>query len=83
LPYVAPSVVVVRPQPPIGAELLPVLGWCLSIGTIVGLGLGGVLLTTGPIPGYFQVGLAFMIMWALLGVAAGLVLAGLTFVVKR
>jgi hypothetical protein len=63
--------------------LISVLGWCLSVGAVVGLGLGGFLLTTGPIPGYFQVGLAFMILWALLGVAAGLVVAGLKFLAAR
>lgn len=64
------------------AELSSRLGWCLPVGAISGLLLGAVLLTTGPVPGYFAGGLTFVTIWGLLGVCGGLTVAGLRLLAR-
>ena len=62
---------------PLGAELVSLLGWCLPGGAVAGLLVGGLLLAAGPGPGALSAALTFVLLWGLLGVAAGLGAAGL------
>jgi len=61
----------------LGAELISLLGWCLSGGAVAGLLVGGLLLAAGPGLGAVSAALTFVLLWGLLGVAAGLVVAGM------
>jgi len=61
----------------LGEELRSVLGWSLSVGAALGALVAGILLTAGYGPGDFPIALTFVLLWGLMGVAGGLVVAGL------
>ncbi len=68
---------------PLGAELVSLLGWCVSGGAVAGCLMGGLVLAAGPGPGAASAVVTYVFLWGLLGVAAGLSAAGLRLLLTR
>lgn len=61
---------------PLRSELAALLGWCLPGGLLAGVLVGGALLIHAPLPVGLPAAFTLLLLWGLLGLAGGLVTAG-------